>query len=469
MWKWVAKLVQFLKFRIRIMGVLRFRLFGFPIAVLPGYWLLSALMGANLLMHSLPAGLLFCAIMFVSILVHELGHAFAARAFGLPSQITLHMMGGATVFAGSHALTRGRDVVISLAGPIAGFLVAVASLLFLGWKAPSALATIAEETPNPMWVAVLLWSVKINLFWTALNLSPVIPFDGGRVLAAALGPKRRQLAVTVSLVAGIALAIVLFKYGFLFPAVMLGSAAISSFLRLREPEPEAQNVDEAALSQVLSAAERALQSEQFQQASQLSHNVLAATRTPSLGRRALSTLLWARLGLGDVQGARGLLLAAPEDTVDPYLAAAVYEAFGDLDEARRLLTKARSLGDERVQVTALLVKVLLAQSKFAAAANLTREIVERIAPDEARRVVTEARHGGAGIEAARLSLELAKTQRTLTDAVDAIFGFALAGLISEAKSAFSMALEYDAEAARKLLSDERLRGVRTDLEALCVP
>jgi tetratricopeptide (TPR) repeat protein len=162
-------------------------------------------------------------------------------------------------------------------------------------------------------------------------------------------------------------------------------------------------------------------------------------------------------------------LAAPEDTDDPYLAAAVYEAFGDLDEARRLLTRARSLGDERVQVTALLVKVLLAQSKFAAAANLTREIVERIAPDEARRVVTEARHGGAGIEAARLSLELAKTQRTLTDAVDAIFGFALAGLISEAKSAFSMALEYDAEAARKLLSDERLRGVRTDLEALCVP
>jgi Zn-dependent protease len=447
------------------MGILRFRLFGFPVAVLPGYWLLSALMAFGVATQSLVAGLQLLGVMFCSILVHELGHAFMARVFGLPAQITLHMMGGATAFPGSLQLSRRRDVMISLAGPFAGLLLGVVAAGVLQWQAPGALLDTSDENA-PAWVAVLRSVVLINFLWSALNLMPVIPFDGGRVLEAALGPTRREVAGTISLVVGLLLAVWLLKVGAIFGAVLFAAAAISSFLRLRQPAEPATAVDEAALGQVFQAAERALEREQFQQASQLAHQVLSATRVPALGQKALSTLLWARLGLGDVQGARGLMLSAPANAVDRYLAAAVHEAFGELDDARRILSEARAQGDERVQVTALLVKVLLGQGKFAAAANLTREIVERIAPDEARRVVTEARHGGASAEAAHLSLALARTQRNFADAIDAIFGFAVAGLTAEAKTAFGLALEYDAEAARRLLEDERLRALRTDLEPL---
>jgi Zn-dependent protease len=446
------------------MGVLRFRLFGFPVAVLPGYWLLSALMSFGFGQGPLSAGLQLMAVMFCSILVHELGHALMARRFGLPAQITLHMMGGATAFPGSVHLSRGRDILISLAGPGAGILLGTIAWAVLFAFAPEVLPSSAE--PTAPWIELFGYVLWINWVWSVLNLMPVIPFDGGRVLAAALGPTRRQIAGGVSLVAGLLLAVGLLKIGQIYPAILFGGSAISSFLRLRQPAQD-RSVDEPALAQVLQAAERALESEQFQQASQLSHQVLSATRTASVGQRALGTLLWARLGLGDVQGARGLMLSAPPDAVDRYLAAAVNEAFGDLEEAQRLLSEARSRGDERLAVTALLIKVLLGQRKFGPAANLTHEIVARIAPDEARRVVTEARHGGAPAEAARLSLALARSQHNIADAIDAIFGFALEGLTAEAQAAFSVAYEYDPDAARRLLGDERLVALRGELEPLC--
>src|SRR5690606_19141823 len=106
------------------------------------------------------------------------------------------------------------------------------------------------------------------------------------------------------------------------------------------------------------------------------------TDNPQLGKRALHTFLWARLGAGDAAGARSLLVSAPAVQIDPYLVAATHEAAGHLDDAQRALSDARASGDERVEVTALLIKVLLQQRKFATAANLAGEIVEQSDPDD---------------------------------------------------------------------------------------
>ncbi|HEX2732459.1 MAG TPA: site-2 protease family protein [Polyangiaceae bacterium] len=448
------------------MGVLRFRLFGFPVAILPGYWLLSALMGFGVGQRSVQSGLLLMAVMFCSILVHELGHALMARAFGLPAQITLHMMGGATGFPSAPKLTRGRDILVSLAGPGAGLLLACVAWIASKWIAPDAWSDTGAESLAPL-ATLMVSLVWINLVWSVLNLMPVMPFDGGRVLAAALGPTRQVAAGGISLTVGLLLAVWLFKVGSVFPAVLFATAALSSFMRMRQSNSAPPRVDDHILARVLEAAEAALKAEQFQQASALAHRVLTNTTAADLGRRALATLLWARLGAGDAAGARALLLSAPERAVDRYLAAAVYEATDELDSAKRLLSEARSQGDARVQVTALLVKILLRQGKFAPAANLTREILDGIAPSEVRRVAMEARDGGASAEAARLSLALAKLQRSSADAIDAIFGFALAGLQDEAKTAFSLAYDYDPELARRLLDDARLSQIRQELAALC--
>ena len=74
---------------------LRFILFGFPIRVSPLFWLIAILLGSS---SGDPLQILiWVLVVFVSIVVHELGHALAFRRYGLASQIILHFSGGLTV------------------------------------------------------------------------------------------------------------------------------------------------------------------------------------------------------------------------------------------------------------------------------------------------------------------------------------------------------------------------------------
>src|SRR5512141_1534400 len=109
---------------------LNFRIAGIPVRVHPLFWVISFLFGfsANNILYSF----IWVAAIFLSILVHELGHAFAFRRYGLRSSIVLHFAGGLTVPEsvswGSSwaniALGPREEIFISLAGPFSGFLFA---------------------------------------------------------------------------------------------------------------------------------------------------------------------------------------------------------------------------------------------------------------------------------------------------------------------------------------------------------
>jgi membrane-associated protease RseP (regulator of RpoE activity) len=160
-----------------------FRLFNVPIRVEWYFWLMAAVLvptgTANV-----PALLIWVACVFVSIVVHELGHALAARRFGLSPFVILYGMGGLTYSPGAERIGRGRRIMLSLAGPAAGL--ALAGLVWLAWFA------VIDASPLLLrWAMVfLLW---INIKWTLLNLLPIPPLDGGQVLANALGPRRATI------------------------------------------------------------------------------------------------------------------------------------------------------------------------------------------------------------------------------------------------------------------------------------
>ncbi|MBX9581317.1 MAG: hypothetical protein K2X87_13490, partial [Gemmataceae bacterium] len=100
---------------------LNFRLFGFPVRVHPLFWVVTVLFGSSALRDFGPEYLLvWVVVVFVSILVHELGHAFAFRAFGTDAAVVLYGFGGLAVPWGGVA-GRWRRVAVSLAGPAAGF------------------------------------------------------------------------------------------------------------------------------------------------------------------------------------------------------------------------------------------------------------------------------------------------------------------------------------------------------------
>jgi len=113
-------------------------------------------------------------VVLVSILLHELGHALVARTFGLSPSIKLYSMGGLTSWESELTLTPLKHLLISLAGPAAGFLfggiVFIAGPTVLGSN-PSQLLFVAYSD--------LLW---VNLGWGIFNLLPMLPLDGGQVL-----------------------------------------------------------------------------------------------------------------------------------------------------------------------------------------------------------------------------------------------------------------------------------------------
>jgi len=175
---------------------LNFSVAGIPIRVHPLFWLIAILFGASLSLLQLPIWVL---VLFISILIHELGHAFAMRFYGQSARIILYHMGGGAIADsvqwGSRwanvALGYGPQTVIALAGPFAGFL--LAALILLGvaltggsigtyWlfgviPLPLAVSLTAGGIVN-FFVAQMLW---VNIFWGLINLLPISPLDGGNV------------------------------------------------------------------------------------------------------------------------------------------------------------------------------------------------------------------------------------------------------------------------------------------------
>lgn len=176
---------------------LNFDLAGIPVRVHPLFWLMALLLGAST--NNLVQLLIWVVVVFISILVHELGHALAMRNYGLRSRIVLHLTGGLTIpesvrWGGGLAdvaLDRKQEIVISLAGPFAGFLLAglvlagsaaaggtvVLSSVFGFLPLPAVLLPFGGSILNSL-VMTFLW---VNLFWGLINLMPVIPLDGGNV------------------------------------------------------------------------------------------------------------------------------------------------------------------------------------------------------------------------------------------------------------------------------------------------
>ena len=100
---------------------LRFRLLGVPVRIHPFFWLVSAIMGFQSFENDIPAVLLWMAAVFVSILVHEFGHALMSKAFNCSPSVVLWGMGGLCYSQGEQQTPRQRLAVI-FAGPGAGFL-----------------------------------------------------------------------------------------------------------------------------------------------------------------------------------------------------------------------------------------------------------------------------------------------------------------------------------------------------------
>ncbi|MBC7817939.1 MAG: hypothetical protein IAG10_13695 [Planctomycetaceae bacterium] len=158
---------------------LRFSVFGIPVRVTPYFWLTAAILSWR--EGQFDKTLLGILCVFVSILIHELGHAVVTRRLGWRPEIVLEMFGG---YATTRSHSRWGNVAVAAAGPAAGLLLFA---LLRGLLHTSARHSIAGSDILKFVVGDLL---VLNWGWSLMNLIPVLPLDGGQIARELIGMRR---------------------------------------------------------------------------------------------------------------------------------------------------------------------------------------------------------------------------------------------------------------------------------------
>ena len=127
-------------------------------------------------------------LFFLSILLHELGHALVAVRNGIPILgIDLWMFGGVAKL-GKDSESPGVEFRVAVAGPVVTLVIALACYL-AGSAVSSSTAVIDssrfEDTTAGATTAVLGYLLSINVLVLLFNLIPGFPLDGGRIARAA--------------------------------------------------------------------------------------------------------------------------------------------------------------------------------------------------------------------------------------------------------------------------------------------
>jgi Zn-dependent protease/predicted transcriptional regulator len=166
---------------------------GIPIYIHWSFWLLIAWIILSALWYSggnwtfVGWRLLLIGGLVVSVILHELGHAFAAAAFRIPTRdITMYPFGGVASIE-KLPESPSQELVIALAGPLVNFLITgvIAAGLFLGgapWEMSLSYFGQYELTLLDYFIQLAVLNTYLALF----NLLPAFPMDGGRVLRAFL-------------------------------------------------------------------------------------------------------------------------------------------------------------------------------------------------------------------------------------------------------------------------------------------
>lgn len=213
-------------------GVIRFSLGGIPVSVRPTFWLVAGLLGYGLEGPELVAA--WVAIVFVSVLAHELGHALVARGLGAEVAITLTTMGGLTSWRAPEGhLSPGRRAAVAAAGSAVGI---VLGLTVLG-------VYVLLDPTSPTLELVVRMIVWVNVGWGVLNWLPIRPLDGGHLLSSLLDMvvprKSDRVADVIFLVMSVlALAAALY-FRFVFVAVLAAFMAWSEVSRHFSPSSAA--------------------------------------------------------------------------------------------------------------------------------------------------------------------------------------------------------------------------------------
>lgn len=234
---------------------LNFPLLGIPVRVSPWFWLTAVLLGWGATGGDPKLLMLWIAAVFLSILVHEFGHALAFRRFGVRSHVVLYHFGGIAVpdeVYSAYQYGGGFDsksrILVSAAGPgvqlvFAGIIILL--VLVAGHDLPFYFGPLERflptrrgaPIPNDILRAMAAFLLYVNIFWALLNLLPIYPLDGGQIareLFLWFSPGRAiKQSLILSIVTGAVVAVWALSQRSTLLALMFGVLAYSSYQTLQ--------------------------------------------------------------------------------------------------------------------------------------------------------------------------------------------------------------------------------------------
>jgi stage IV sporulation protein FB len=270
-----------------------------PIAIHPFFWLFAALLGW-LYGQSLMGMLVWIGIILLSVLFHEYGHALTAICFRQNARIQLVALGGVTTYDSGPPLKFWQQFVIVLNGPLFGFILCLIATFVLTFSL------------SPIWIWVFK-SVQIaNFFWSAVNLFPVLPLDGGQLLRIALegffGVKGFKASLLIGAILAGLVACAVFILGQFIIGAFFFLFAFQSFDSWRKSRFATSNDCEAANKALLLRAESALQEGKKEEAKKLFEELQRQAAGGMLSIAASQYLAFLYLQEGEKEKSYQLLL-----------------------------------------------------------------------------------------------------------------------------------------------------------------
>ena len=179
------------------MKVKRGHWFGLDILVHVSFFIPLAIIGIFSLFLKENEEILYAPILlgvsFFFVFLHELGHVFTARRFGvLTNDITFYIFGCAAHMRMKIIPSHPRqETLIAMAGPAVNFFIVTIAIIL-----SVMIQTLIEQTFLRFFLVSLAMIVKINIMIGLFNLIPLFPMDGGRILRGLLMEKMDGLKAT---------------------------------------------------------------------------------------------------------------------------------------------------------------------------------------------------------------------------------------------------------------------------------
>lgn len=370
---------------------MNFRLGSIPVRVRPEFFILPIVFGLQ--SGGTEKIALWALIVFVSVLMHELGHAMAMRFYGFGPRIELHAMGGVTMWPDGARPSDKQKLLVTLCGP--GIELAAGLAVYFGLRN-------VEMPPLARW-ALDLFAI-VNIIWALINLLPILPWDGGLALDSTVSlitkrPRTRIVGGISLFFGGLA---VIAAFTLLDKSIMLaylgGIGIWKGWQRWSGNEP-GQAPPEAELAWNLS------EKGEHQKAEALLVKALAGAKEGAAKLHLLEVLAWVRLSALDPDGAEKALreMGADVQRTSPELRARLAAHRQDSKRVVELLKPVASVLRLRPEAWPLLVSAI---DDDAERDVIIRDAVSRLALSPAEQQIALAAceklfHGGH-IEAANV-------------------------------------------------------------------